>query len=142
MTYRIVLYLKSKLKTFPFDRVLSVFGLQSIFDEIGSNKVVLFFDANFMNAENCKIWYFWSINFSSYLWSYLTYRTVLYLKLKLKIYCFDLILSDFWLKSIFHEIEKNEVDSFFFIQTLVFGRREFWPLVDDCFTVDKSSFSN
>ena len=63
MTYRSVLYLKSKLKTFPFDHILSGFGLQSIFDEIGSNKVVSFFDANFMNAENCKIWHFLKYQF-------------------------------------------------------------------------------
>ena len=63
MTYRSVLYLKSKLKTFPFDHILSGFGLQSIFDEIGSNKVVSFFYANFMNAENCKIWHFLKYQF-------------------------------------------------------------------------------
>ena len=40
MTYRSVLYLKSKLKTFPFDNVMSVFWLQSISNEIGSNEVV------------------------------------------------------------------------------------------------------
>ena len=49
----------------------------------------------------------------------MTYRSVLYFKLKLKTYCFDLILSDFWLKSILHEIGSNEVVSFFLIQTLV-----------------------
>ena len=43
VTYRSVLYLKSKLKTFPFDLIFSVFWLQSKFYKVGSNEDVLFF---------------------------------------------------------------------------------------------------
>ncbi len=49
----------------------------------------------------------------------MTYRSVLYLKLKLKTFYFDLIFTDFWLQSILYEIESNEVVSFFSIQTLI-----------------------
>ena len=43
VTYRSVLYLKSKLKTCPFDLIFSVFWLQSKFYKVGSNEDVLFF---------------------------------------------------------------------------------------------------
>jgi len=65
---------------------------------------------------------FWKIIFSgfkSYLWTHLTYRSMLYLKLKLKTFYLDLILSVFWLKSIFYERGSDEVVSFFFTQTLL-----------------------
>ena len=52
----------------------------------------------------------------------MSYRSVLYLKLKLKTFYFDLIFSDFWPKSILHEIGSNKVVSFFLFQTLRF----FW----------------
>ena len=60
---------------------------------------------------NVKIVIFWKINFlvfSSFLWSHLTYRNILYLKLKLKTFHLDLILSNFWPKSMFFEIGSNE----------------------------------
>ena len=48
----------------------------------------------------------------------MTYRKLLYLKLKLMTFHLDLILSDFWLESIFFEIRSYEVVSFFLAQTL------------------------
>ena len=59
LTYRNVLYLKSKLKTFHFDLMLSYFGLESIFCEIGSRKSFSYlFDPELINGKNCKIWHF------------------------------------------------------------------------------------
>ena len=64
---------------------------------------------------------FWKINFSVfsyYLWSHLTYRSVLYLNWKLETFHLDLMLSTFWLKSISYERGSSEVVSFFLTQTL------------------------
>ena len=71
-----------------------------------------------------KFEFFWKINilvFSSYLWSNLTYRSVLYLNWKLKTFHLDLMLSNFWLKSISYERGSSKVVSFFllFIISLV-----------------------
>ena len=101
-----------------------------------------FFDANFMNAKNCKFDSFWNINFSdfsSYLQSYLTYRSVIYLKLKLKTFYFDLIFSHFWLESMFYEKGSVEVVSFFLFQTLV---THSWKKIDlGYFCTRKFAFS-
>ena len=48
----------------------------------------------------------------------MTYRNVLYLKLKLKTFHLDLMLSTFWLNSISYERGSGEVVSFFFTRTL------------------------
>ena len=52
--------------------------------------------------------------FLSYLWSYLAYRDVLYIKLKLLRFCFDLMLSFLAPASIFVEQLRQEVVSFVF----------------------------
>ena len=53
-------------------------------------------------------------SFLSYLWSYLAYRDVLYIKLKLLRFCFDLMLSFLAPGSIFVEQLRQEVVSFVF----------------------------
>ena len=53
-------------------------------------------------------------SFLSYLWSYLAYRDVLYIKLKLLRFCFDLMLSFLAPGSIFVEQLCQEVVSFVF----------------------------
>ena len=53
-------------------------------------------------------------SFLSYLWSYLAYRDVLYIKLKLLRFCFDLKLSFLAPGSIFVEQLRQEVVSFVF----------------------------
>ena len=71
---------------------------------------------------NVKIVIFWKINFlvfSSFLWSHLTYRNILYLKLKLKTFHLDLMFSTFWLRPISYEGGSVEVVSFFLFQTLI-----------------------
>ena len=94
-----------------------------------------FFDANFLNAKDCKNYTFWNINvsdFSSYLQSYLTYRSVTYIKSKLKTFYFDLIFSDIWLKSILYEIGSNEFVSFFFFDPVrLLGRLEYSPHMEN-----------
>ena len=68
----------------------------------------------------------------SYLWSYLTYRSMLNLKSMLKTFYLNLILSVFWLTSIIYEVGSNEVASFF------------WPKLHECkksYTANKNSQS-
>ena len=77
-----------------------------------------------MIFKKCQILHFCSINwhslkipvfsFLSYLWSYLAYRDVLYIKLKLLRFCFDLMLSFLAPGSIFVEQLRQEVVSFVF----------------------------
>ena len=69
-------------------------------------------------------------SFLSYLWSYLAYRDVLYIKLKLLRFCFDLMLSFLAPGSIFVEQLRQEVVSFVFrVAQTVFVPNFYIPLI-------------
>ena len=69
-------------------------------------------------------------SFLSYLWSYLAYRDVLYIKLKLLRFCFDLMLSFLAPGSIFVEQLRQEVISFVFrVAQTVFVPNFYIPLI-------------
>ena len=63
---------------------------------------------------NGRIWQISVLTFWSYLWSFFIYRNILYIKLKLKTFHFDLVLSFLALGSIFVELHCLEVVPFFF----------------------------
>ena len=58
LTYRSMLNLKSMLKTFYLNLILSVFWLTSIIYEVGSKEVASFFWPKLHKHKNCKIWHF------------------------------------------------------------------------------------
>ena len=69
-------------------------------------------------------------SFLSYIWSYLAYRDVTYIKLKLLRFCFDLMLSFLAPGSIFVEQLRQEVISFVFrVAQTVFVPNFYIPLI-------------